>query len=277
MMFVILGVIYWVIRGFGPVAQAGFGIGSRVMQRACSCPSMALAFGAAPLAGQNFGARRYERVRATFRHAAVVSSVLMLALTLICQAAPHLFIRAFSKQPEVVSVGAEYLRIISWNFVATGLIFTCSGLFQALGNTWPSLLSSASRLLTFVVPAVWLSTQPDFSAQAGLAPVGGDRGAAGADESVAAATGVPLQAEPCGGRGRPRLAGRSPARRLDPRRGSYLTSVPVPAADRTAGRTARLVRALPRVPAPRSWRRLAARRGSRRPCAARRCSSRRQP
>jgi len=33
-------------------------------------------------------------------------------------------------------------------------------LFQALGNTWPSLLSSAARLLTFVVPAVWLSMQP---------------------------------------------------------------------------------------------------------------------
>ena len=56
----------------------------------------------------------------------------------------------------VIEQGAIYLRIISWNFVATGLIFTCSGLFQALGNTWPSLLSSASRLLTFVVPVVLL-------------------------------------------------------------------------------------------------------------------------
>jgi len=36
-------------------------------------------------------------------------------------------------------------------------------LFQALGNTWPSLLSSASRLLTFVVPVVLLSRRADFS------------------------------------------------------------------------------------------------------------------
>jgi Na+-driven multidrug efflux pump len=34
---------------------------------------------------------------------------------------------------------------------------------QALGNTWPSLLSSASRLLTFVLPAVLLSRQPHFT------------------------------------------------------------------------------------------------------------------
>jgi Na+-driven multidrug efflux pump len=63
----------------------------------------------------------------------------------------------------VVAVGATYLRIISWNFVFAGLIFTFSGAFQALGNTWPSLISSASRLVTFVLPALCLSYQPDFT------------------------------------------------------------------------------------------------------------------
>jgi Na+-driven multidrug efflux pump len=46
--------------------------------------------------------------------------------------------------------------------VANGLIFTCSSLFQALGNSWPALLSSGSRVLTFVLPAAWLSRQPHF-------------------------------------------------------------------------------------------------------------------
>ncbi|HYM41356.1 MAG TPA: MATE family efflux transporter [Steroidobacteraceae bacterium] len=162
MMFVILGVIYWAIRGFGPAAQAGFGIGGRVMQ-ALFLPVMALAFAAPAVAGQNFGARKFERVRETFRAAALLSSVLMLLLTLVCQWRPQIFIEFFSRQPEVVAVGATYLRVISWNFLATGLIFTCSGLFQALGNTWPSLASSASRLVTFVLPAVVLSTLPQFS------------------------------------------------------------------------------------------------------------------
>ena len=43
-----------------------------------------------------------------------------------------------------------------------GLVFTCSGLFQALGNTWPSLFSKAVRLLTFVAPALWLSGRAGF-------------------------------------------------------------------------------------------------------------------
>ncbi|MDE2136644.1 MAG: MATE family efflux transporter [Gammaproteobacteria bacterium] len=162
MMFVILGAIYWAIRGFGPGAQAGFGVGGRVMQ-ALFLPVMALAFAVPAVAGQNFGARKFERVRQTFWSAAVISSVLMLALTLVCQWRPELFIQFFSRQSEVVTVGATYLRVISLNFIATGLIFTCSGVFQSLGNTWPSLASSASRLVTFVLPAVWLSTRPGFS------------------------------------------------------------------------------------------------------------------
>jgi len=51
-------------------AQAGFGVGGRVMQ-ALFLPVMAIAFAASPVAGQNFGAGQYARVRETFRRAAV--------------------------------------------------------------------------------------------------------------------------------------------------------------------------------------------------------------
>jgi len=162
MLFVILAVIYWVIRGFGPAAQAGFGVGGRVMQ-GLFLPVMALAFAITPVAGQNFGARRYERVRETFRKATALSSALMLALTLLCQWRSEWFIELFTRQPDAVEVGATYLRVIAWNFLATGLIFSCSGMFQAFGNTWPSLASSGARLLTFVLPAVLLSTLPHFT------------------------------------------------------------------------------------------------------------------
>src|SRR2546430_4611885 len=78
MSFVPPGVICWGIRGFGPGAQAGFGVGGRV-RRAFFLPVMAIAFAVPAVAGQNFGAHRYARVRETFRRAALLSSVLMLA------------------------------------------------------------------------------------------------------------------------------------------------------------------------------------------------------
>ena len=162
LIFVLIGVIYFIIRGFGASAQAGYGVGTRVMQ-AVFLPTMAIAFATAPLAGQNFGAGRSDRVRETFRTAAIFGSVIMLLPTVLCQWRPEWLIRIFSSDAEVVAVGADYLRMISWNFVASGLIFTCSGMFQALGNTIPSLISSGSRLLTFALPALWLSTRPGFT------------------------------------------------------------------------------------------------------------------
>ena len=161
LMFVYMAVIYWTIRGFGPEAQAGFGVGSRVMQ-AIFLPAMAIAFATAPVAGQNMGAGKGDRVRATFRTAAASLSVIMVLLTLLCQWRPGVLIAFFTDDPAVVAVGAQFLRIISWNFVASGIIFTCSGVFQAIGNTIPALLASATRLVTFALPAVWLSTQSWF-------------------------------------------------------------------------------------------------------------------
>lgn len=36
-------------------------------------------------------------------------------------------------------------------------------MFQAMGNTWPALLSGVSRVVIFGIPAVWLSKQPGFT------------------------------------------------------------------------------------------------------------------
>jgi putative MATE family efflux protein len=161
LMSVFMGTVYWIIRDFGPAAQAGFGIGMRITQ-AIFLPAMAIAFAVPAIAGQNFGAKNSTRVRETFFAAAVSSSILMAVLTLLCQWLGQSLIRFFTSDAEVIRVGNQYLQIVSWNFVAVGLVFTCSGMFQAMGNTWPSLLSTASRLVVFFVIAVWVSKQPGF-------------------------------------------------------------------------------------------------------------------
>jgi Na+-driven multidrug efflux pump len=125
-------------------------------------PAMAVAFAAAPVAGQNFGAGQYDRTRRTFGTAALLGSGLMLVLLVVCQVEAEGMVRFFTQDVAVVSIASGFLHVISWNFVATGVIFTCSGMFQALGNTVPSVISSATRMITFAIPALWLSTRPGF-------------------------------------------------------------------------------------------------------------------
>ncbi len=161
MIFVVVAIIYWAIREFGAPTQAGFGIAQRVMQ-ALFVPVMAVSFAAAPVAGQNFGAGRPDRVKETFRAAAWISTALMLIDTLLCVWRADSLVRLFSSDPAAIAVGDTYLRILSWNFVATGLVFTCSSLFQALGNSWPSLISSGTRVALYLIPAIWLGSRGHF-------------------------------------------------------------------------------------------------------------------
>ncbi|HEY6642222.1 MATE family efflux transporter [Povalibacter sp.] len=161
LLFLFMGVIYWCISDFGAAAQAGFGIGSRVMQ-SIFLPAMAVAFAAGPIAGQNFGARRPERVRETFRKTILISTAIMITLTVLIHWSPALLVQGFTEDPEVRTIAATFLTITSWYFVSQGVIFTCSSMFQGLGDTRPALLSTGSRVLTFVLPAIWMSRQPWF-------------------------------------------------------------------------------------------------------------------
>jgi putative MATE family efflux protein len=153
--------VYSVARPFGSAAQAGFGIGMRVIQ-AGFMPVVALGFAVAPVAGQNFGARLADRVRATFKDAAMLAVAFMIFFLIVCQVAPAAIVRVFSKDPAVVEMATEYLRIISLNYVASGIIFVASSMFQALGNTIPSLLAGTARITLIAVPTLVLARLPNF-------------------------------------------------------------------------------------------------------------------
>jgi putative MATE family efflux protein len=161
LLFFYIIIVYVIIRNFGPAAQAGFGVGARVMQ-ALFLPVVALSFAVSPVVGQNFGGRQADRVRQSVRSGLSIAASMMFVLALVTWLAPEAMIRFFSKDAAVISFGSDYLRIVAFNFVAAGIVFTSSSMFQGLGNTVPPLLSSASRLILFALPALWLSRTAGF-------------------------------------------------------------------------------------------------------------------
>jgi putative MATE family efflux protein len=158
---VYLFVVYTVSRQFGAAAQAGFGIGQRITQ-AGFMPVVALGFAVAPVAGQNFGARKADRVLETFRRAALMAASIMALFTVPCVFAGEAMIRFFSSDPAVIAVGAEYLRLISWSLAAGGVVFVNGSIFQAMGNTIPPLIASFVRILVVAIPAILLSRMAGF-------------------------------------------------------------------------------------------------------------------
>lgn len=162
LMFVYFSMVYWLIANFGAASQAGFSIGGRIMQ-SIFMPTMAIAFALGPIVGQNFGAGRHDRVQSTFYRGIFLSSLVMVAVTVLLQWRPELLVGFFTDEGEVIAAGSLFLQLISWNFVAQGIVFSASGIFQGLGNTRPAMLSSFSRLAFFIPVTLYLKYQPDYA------------------------------------------------------------------------------------------------------------------
>ncbi len=162
LMAVYMMLVYVVSQRFGAAAQAGFGVGMRIVQ-ACFLPVVALGFAVGPVAGQNFGARLPARVRQTFKAASLLAGSAMLVLTGATWLAGGAMIRVFTSDAQAAAIGEEYLHIVALTFVASGVIFVSSSMFQAMGNTLPSLVSSLTRIIIVAVPVVLLAQSPGFT------------------------------------------------------------------------------------------------------------------
>ena len=158
---VFMFVVYAISRPFGAAAQAGFGIGLRLVQ-AFFLPVVALGFSVAPVAGQNVGARRFDRVRQTLSTAIGLSVAAMVGVGVVIQFGAAAMVGVFSPDPGVIAVGSDYLRIVGWGFAASGIVFVTSSLFQALGRTLPPLLTSTVRNVLVLGPVLWLAGRPGF-------------------------------------------------------------------------------------------------------------------
>jgi putative MATE family efflux protein len=160
-MFAYMAAIYYALGDFGPAAQAGFSIGSRVLGLV-QVPAMAIAFTAAPIIGQNFGAGNGARVQQTVRQVLLAATGVMATATLVTQWQPGLLLGGFTGDSDTLAASELFLKMVSLNLVAQGVIFVCSSTFQGLGNTRPQLISSTARLITYVIPTLWLSAQSGF-------------------------------------------------------------------------------------------------------------------
>jgi len=86
----------------------------------------------------------------------------MAIVAVTCQFADAALVGVFSADPAVIAVGSDYLRIISWGFACSGIVFVSSSVFQALGRTVPPLVTSFLRNIAVFVPVLWLAARPGF-------------------------------------------------------------------------------------------------------------------
>ncbi|MFC1571453.1 MATE family efflux transporter [Candidatus Margulisiibacteriota bacterium] len=156
-------VLIVIVAGFGTVAIAAYGVGMRLTMLAMM-PGFALGAAAGTMVGQNLGAQKPDRAVASAWTAVGIYFVFMAVISsTFFFLAPQLM-QIFNNQPEVISIGSQFLRIVSLGmlFVSVGLILGRA--VSGAGDTMHPML------FTFI--ALWLVQIPLAFVLARFTPLG---------------------------------------------------------------------------------------------------------
>ena len=144
-----------ILIAFSSTAVAVFGVYFK-LQSFIFMPVFGLNNGTVPIIAYNYGARRPDRMRKTIRYGVSAAVCIMAAGTLLFHAIPTQLLRIFEASEEMLRIGVPALRIISLSFPVAGLCIGCGSVFQALGFSIYSMITSMVRQLAVLVPCAYL-------------------------------------------------------------------------------------------------------------------------
>ena len=138
----------------GDLAIGAYGIVNRlVMFFAMIC--MGFNQGLQPIAGYNYGARKYSRVKEIFILTAKWEVLVTTLCFLMGELIPRTAVSMFTNDPQLVDLAARGLRIMTSGFALVGFGMVTGNFFQCLGMVRKSIFLSLSRQLLFLLPFIY--------------------------------------------------------------------------------------------------------------------------
>lgn len=109
-----------------------------------------------PVISHNYGAKQIGRIQQTVRFAAVLSTGLMLAATVVFWLFPELLLGVFSSKEELLRMGGYALRVISLSFIPAGITIVVTSHLQGIAKMKLSVFVIVLRQVILLVPLAWL-------------------------------------------------------------------------------------------------------------------------
>ena len=138
----------------GDMAIGSYGILNRLTMLFVMV-NMGFCQGLQPIAGYNYGARQYTRVREIFVLTAKWAVLVTTLCFLMSELIPHLAVRIFTNDPQMIDFAARGLRIMNCGFALVGFGMVTGNFFQCLGMVRKSIFLSLSRQLLFLLPLIY--------------------------------------------------------------------------------------------------------------------------
>lgn len=112
--------------------------------------------GMQPIAGYNFGARKYSRVKEVFWKTVGLATIATSLCFIICVLFPKTAVSIFTHDPELMEMSAKGLRTMNSVVLIIGAHIVSTNLFQCLGMVRKSIILSLSRQILFLLPLLYL-------------------------------------------------------------------------------------------------------------------------
>ncbi|MBQ3872506.1 MAG: MATE family efflux transporter [Bacteroidales bacterium] len=112
--------------------------------------------GMQPIAGYNFGARQYGRVKEVYLKTAMWATIVVIAGFLVSELLSKPVVSIFTNDPALEDLAARGLRMMNLAFPIIGFQMVTTNLFQCLGMVRKSIFLSLSRQLLFLLPCIYI-------------------------------------------------------------------------------------------------------------------------
>jgi Na+-driven multidrug efflux pump len=144
-----------ILAAIGSEAVAAATIAIRIMMFT-TMPAWGMSNAAATLVGQNLGAQQPGRAEASVWRTGVYNMVYLVAVSVVFFSLPRQLMGIFTEDPEVISIGAEWLRILSYSFFVYGWWMVSVQAFNGAGDTVTPTWINVVFFWLMQIPLSWL-------------------------------------------------------------------------------------------------------------------------
>ena len=152
---VVLFINQQLVKWGGDLALGAYGIVNRISFLFVMI-IMGFNQGMQPIAGYNYGARQFGRVREVYVKTAGWATLVCILGFFISEVLPGPTVSIFTPDPVLHNMAARGLRMMNLAFPIIGFQMVTTNLFQCLGMVNKSIFLSLSRQLLFLLPCIYI-------------------------------------------------------------------------------------------------------------------------
>ena len=143
-----------IVNKFGTNIIAGYSVASR-LDTLATIPAMSFSQALSTFVGQNIGANKTSRIRTGLIATVKMSGIVTIVTTLFIVFSGHILMGMFTKDPEVIRIGDQYLTIVSIFYILFTLMFIYNAVLRGAGDTLLPMFFSLFSLWIIRIPLAY--------------------------------------------------------------------------------------------------------------------------